>query len=264
MMFVPPFNFFPTGPPIVTYGTVSYTLTLEIGDQESNSTLSDLSATNATLSPAFAPATTLYSSTIPFPQTQVNLASIFGPLQYATMSVNGGTPTAINSGTSVAGVPVGLKKMPRVPAIYERKTRRRKYEEDADFCWWVDNYRSASQRGDFFEQEGKEGLMVKMRLADAQAEWRDLRVAAQGAILKDPEGSTFRVVHAGTHGVQVNLEIRLRDQARMPTAAEATALMEMQSRGRPGAHFQLLMDVAKAHRRVKHRRQDWGSLAASR
>ena len=85
-------------------------------------------------------------------------------------------------------------------------------------------------------------------------------MAAEGALLKGPEGSSFRVVHDGTHGVQVNLEIRLRDQARMPTAAEAKALMEMQSREKPGAHFQLLMDVAKAHRRVKRKGEGEGKV----
>ncbi len=163
----------------------------------------------------------------------------------------------------VSGVPVGRGKMPRVPAIYERKVKWRKYDP-SDFSWQVANYKSADQLGarleDFFEQEAKEDLMVRMKLSDAKKEWKDLRVAAQGAVLKDPEGTSFRIVHDATHGVQVNPEIRMRDQARMPTAAEAKSLMELQSRERPGAHFQMLMDVAKAHRRVKHRREDWGLL----
>ena len=32
------------------------------------------------------------------------------------------------------------------------------------------------------------------------------------------------------------------------------------SQEKPGCHFQLLADISKAHRRIKHRKQDWGLL----
>lgn len=93
-------------------GSASYVLTLEIGDQETNSQLGNLSATGiTTLSPAFAPATTLYSATIPFAQGRVDLAHTFDPLQLVTISVNGDTPQILpisSTGYSAQGMNVGL------------------------------------------------------------------------------------------------------------------------------------------------------------
>lgn len=92
------------------FGSASYVLTLEIGDQQTDSALSNLAGLNSTtLSPAFAPAATLYAATIPFAQTYVELTRTFGPLQYVTQSVNGGTASPISSGDgSVFNMNVGL------------------------------------------------------------------------------------------------------------------------------------------------------------
>ena len=111
MIFIPPATFIP-GPILSANGSASYILTLEIGDQQTDSTLGNLSATGSTtLSPAFAPATTLYSATIPFAQTRVDLTQTFGPLQYVTVSVNGGTPQGLSisgGGFAAQGMNVGL------------------------------------------------------------------------------------------------------------------------------------------------------------
>jgi Cadherin-like domain/Cadherin-like beta sandwich domain len=106
-----PPSFFPIFVGFLTgYGSASYTLTLEIGDQKTDSTLNNLAGVNGTvISPAYAPATTVYTSTIPFAQTRVDLTRTFGPLQYATQRVNGGAATVIGSGGgNVFGMNVGL------------------------------------------------------------------------------------------------------------------------------------------------------------
>jgi hypothetical protein len=104
--------FGPTGPPVAYYGSASYVLTLEIGDQATDSTLSNLSGNNpTTLSPAFAPATMLYTATIPYAQTRADLLQTVRDLQYATVSVNGGTPGVLGSGSTTfaaQGMNVGL------------------------------------------------------------------------------------------------------------------------------------------------------------
>ena len=126
----------------------------------------------------------------------------------------------------------------------------------------MDNYKSAIGLGgkleQFFEEEAREGLMEKFLMKGAKLEWPGLRIAAQGAVLKSDD--SFRIVRDGTRGIRLNHELRPRDQIRLPTASEGRTLMEMCSRERPGAHFQMVADISKAHRRVKHRRSDWGLL----
>ena len=102
------------------------------------------------------------------------------------------------------GVPVGVgpKAMPRTPALYERKTKWRKYDE-TEFSWKVDNYSSARSLGPVleaqFQEEALEGMMFSMPLSEARSKYKDLRIAGQGAVPKS-DGSV-RIVRDGTHGV---------------------------------------------------------------
>jgi hypothetical protein len=95
------------GPPMFYYGSASYVVTLEIGDQETSSALTNLTSSNTVLSPAFGAATLTYSANILNSQTSVTLAPTFGPLQYATASRNGAAATAINSGNNFFSMNVG-------------------------------------------------------------------------------------------------------------------------------------------------------------
>ena len=82
-----------------TYGRASYVLTLNIGDPETESTLTNLTSANATLSPAFASGTTNYSATIPLTQTSINLTPRWSSeLIHTTMKVNGDASFAIGNG----------------------------------------------------------------------------------------------------------------------------------------------------------------------
>ena len=112
-----------------------------------------------------------------------------------------------------------------------------------------------------FREEEKMGMMIEVTEQEARVLYPGdrLRIAAQGAIEKSDE--TFRIVHDATHGVNVNTELKVRDQVRMPTAGDGRAVMELCSSERPGVHFALQADVSKAHRRYLHKKADWGLLA---
>jgi hypothetical protein len=163
------------------------------------------------------------------------------------------------------GVAVGMgHRLPRTPAVFERKAKWRKYPPAED-NWDMGNYQSALGIGPVlqaqFEEEAALGLMYETSLDDAVSSFPGdrLRVAALGAIEKGDD--TWRIVHDATHGVGVNALVVPRDQLRMPSAGDARSTMQLASMERPGVHFTLQGDVSKAHRRVLIRKQDWGLLA---
>eukprot|EP00973_Karenia_brevis_P007400 1001093-Karenia_brevis.AAC.1 len=71
-----------------------------------------------------------------------------------------------------------------------------------------------------FEEDIELGHMRKLTDAEAKKEFGSFHTAAIGALEKSDD--TFRIIHDGTHGVQVNLEIINRDQVAYPTIAEKT------------------------------------------
>ena len=80
--------------------------------------------------------------------------------------------TSTNSYSS--GVPVGFKeRLPRTPAVFERKTRWKKYEDDDYLLEERGNYPSASVAmksiRDQFMEEKKEGRMLHVKLKEAKA-----------------------------------------------------------------------------------------------
>ena len=163
-----------------------------------------------------------------------------------------------------SGVPIGVGvRMPRVPAVYERKTKWRAIDE-TEFQRDKDNYRSAEAvlpqlESQFLEEERQERMFQ-----EDEEELRKrypgelLRVAALGAIEKGD--ASFRVVHDGTHGVRLNNEATVRDRIRMPGPREERVVMRL-SAERGGVHFALCADVRHAHRCVVNREADWGLQA---
>ena len=77
-------------------------------------------------------------------------------------------------------------------------------------------------------------------------------MAAQG-ILDKPDGG-HRIIHDGTHGVQLNNEINITDRLENLGPRELAAIMNLSVAA-------VNADVAKAHRRLKVREDDWGVLA---
>ena len=158
------------------------------------------------------------------------------------------------------------RKLPRTPAVFDRKTKWRFPEPDEDERGdWQRNYSSIANHADLvkkqFEAEKSEGLMTTMRLGDAIAEsGSDLMIAATGAIDKKGRSDEVRVIFDGSHGTALNPGIRVRDQVRYPTAADGRALLE-EVADEGGPHFSLHYDVAKAHRQVPVLRCEWGRQA---
>ena len=164
------------------------------------------------------------------------------------------------------GVPIGYNRpLPRTPAVFERKTRWRSYE-DGEANHSMTNYTTVKGHEDELEaqfvSEASLGMMVEVSLAEAKALYPDgrLRIAGLGAIEKSD--SSFRVLHDGTHGVDVNAGLRPRDRQRMPTAGDLRTSLGHCS-DTPGVHFSLQADLSKAHRRYRHLQSDWGLQACS-
>ena len=162
-----------------------------------------------------------------------------------------------------SGVPVGTEGLPRTPAVYERKTKWRK-TDDSTFNPDRTNYQTAIGLEDIldkqFEEEAALGMCYKTsdKLAREQFPGTDLRIASIGAIEKSDE--SFRIIHDGTHGVQVNNEARMRDRIRMPGPREEKEIIRRASQ-ESGPFFSIQADVSKAHRRFLYRKCDWGLLA---
>ena len=166
-----------------------------------------------------------------------------------------------------AGVPVGASgPLPRTPAIFEKKVKWALPEAGKDWSGrWADNYSSVRERPDvlrkLFEEDEKEGMMVKITLGEATSRYGDhLVLAALGAIQKSANSEAFRIIFDGTHQAQVNNRIRVQDRLRYPTHQDAAAvLQEVSEIGEP--RFTLVLDVRKAHRLVPIAEKDWGYQA---
>jgi len=162
------------------------------------------------------------------------------------------------------GVPVGVGiRMPRAPAVFERKQAWRNLDETA-YEPDSQNYKSAEAAlPDLIrqmEEEAPLGMCYECTEEQARKDYPGdaLRIAAIGAIEKGD--STFRIIHDGTHGVHVNPQTQPRDRLRMPGPAEQRAIQERAARTKT-FHFVLKADVGKAHRRFLNRQEDWGLQA---
>jgi hypothetical protein len=167
------------------------------------------------------------------------------------------------AGSFQTGVRNGLgTRLPRTPAVYERKKKFRKYELD-EFEPFCNTSRSVEENMTQFEMQLEEeiefGRMEEWSLAGAQQEWGDtLRTASIMALEKSDK--SLRIVHNGTHHVHVNPNIRVRDMLRYPGVAERKTMMAA-IKDNQSTRFGLKGDVSAAHRLVLIDKADWGSQA---
>ena len=126
--------------------------------------------------------------------------------------------------------------MPRTPAVYGPKhswrlSRQRDPElylhEETGHGTFHQNFKSAVELERAVEKELDAsviaGKALKMSESEARARFGpDLVVASLGALVKDGAGDDvkIRLLYDGTHGVQVNERIRVRDRDRMPSAPD--------------------------------------------
>ena len=166
----------------------------------------------------------------------------------------------------LVGVRVGVgARLPRTPAVWDRKTRWRKLDDDGEDPYWhKDNYRSATLnadrlRGDF-EEQLKENMFVRMELDQAKRIYGERLHVAALALIEQGEDS-WRIVHDATHGVKINNRLRVRDQHTGPMACDLAKVMSIEAAH--GKLFALVFDVSKAHRRVPVSPGDWGYQACA-
>ena len=127
------------------------------------------------------------------------------------------------------------RTLPRAPAIFDRKLKWSNIEPvDELHQGWQANYPSIEEHASIvqeqFEQEEREGLMVETTVGQALSRYGDsLNIASTGAIAKKGCTDEVRIIYDGSHGLDLNPGIRVRDQIRFPTAADCKRLLSSPS-----------------------------------
>ena len=155
------------------------------------------------------------------------------------------------------------RKLPRTPAVFDRKVKWRFPEPGPDAVdGWCRNYPSFEQHSKIvqsqFEAEAEEGFMVETTVGKALDEYGDrLEIASTAAIEKKDRTDEVRVLYDGSNGLDLNPGIRVRDQVKYPTLADAKGVIA-KAADEGGPHFSLKYDILKAHRRVAVEKSEWG------
>ena len=170
------------------------------------------------------------------------------------------------------GVPLGVRgEIGRVPAAYETKLKN---EEDGRPPEWEDdmkfadrsNYKSATAHLEMVKEhimdDAKKGWIVEMGREEAVKRFGDeLQIASLGAVPKDPSWSDVRVVHDGTHGIQVNTKIDQPNKMEFPQFDDLQAMMKAFQQHQPDQKMLMAFDIKAAHRLVPIQPEDWGLQA---
>ena len=133
----------------------------------------------------------------------------------------------------------------------------------------ADNYSSAVESmakvREQVEEDVRKGFIKRMSRSEAELEYEGrLAVAALGAVPKALDSDEVRVVHDGSHSVDVNHRIRVLDRIRNPLVDDAEAIIRQvkeEGSARPGIRFSVAYDVAHAHRLMPVRKDNWGYQA---
>ena len=162
---------------------------------------------------------------------------------------------SIEGSNFVDGVHVGhCSPLGPTPQVYRERIKKATYDE-SEWTWCMDNYfrgdekQAAQILETHFREEEMEGRMFPMSFKAASKKYpgASLRIAAQG-ILDKPDGG-HRIIHDGTHGVQLNNEIEIVDRLENPGPRELATIMNLSVASGERVIFGLNADVAKAHRR---------------
>ena len=162
------------------------------------------------------------------------------------------------------GVRIGVgTTLPRTPAVFEEKVKWRvpgqadATEEDFRGGAWRTNYSSATEHREEVEavlrEQASRGQVAIFSEKEAVEKFGSrLTVASLAAIQKGlrPDGSVeVRIVHDGTHGINVNSLIKVLDHVGHPAAGDVQRIMqECRESGQP--YFAATADVQEAHRQV--------------
>ena len=188
----------------------------------------------------------------------------------ATLKMMGDPDCDFLAVIAAEGVPIGVDvELPRTPTVFEEKTKWPLEPEEAETAehWGDGNYESAVLHLDDIRRQIVEdvaaGAAVRMTVAAAKKKYGDrLTISGLGAVLMEPGSEVVRVLYDGTNGVHSNNRIRGRDRARCPMIEDLEALLrEVEDAGDGEMHFVIVYDIAKAHRLVPVREEDWGLQA---
>ena len=89
--------------------------------------------------------------------------------------------------------------------------------------------------------------------------------SALGAVPKELGTSKVRLIHDGAYSVDVNRRICVRDRMRFPLIDDAAAILlqvrEEKEENKEIIRFSVLYDIARAHKLIPLREEDWGLQA---
>ncbi len=169
------------------------------------------------------------------------------------------------------GVRLGVNcKLPRTPAVYERKVRWRlqeQYQAQEHYGQsvegvWRTNYKSVDAHLELIDRQlcdhVARGLAIRLTPEEAHRQYPNMTVVSLGAVAKTDapkDMEDIRLVMDGTHGVTLNSRIKPRDRDRCPTAGDVKRLQREQARDLPAVG--LAVDVREAHRLPPVHHEDW-------
>lgn len=170
------------------------------------------------------------------------------------------------------GVPLGARnEIGRVASAYDPK---KKEEDDRAPSGWVeefehssrDNYISATAHMDrvkhHIQKDLEKGWISAMTMEEAKRKFGDeLQIASLGAVPKDKEWTDVRVVHDGTHGIQVNSKIGQPNKMEFPQFDDLQAALRAFQRWDPVQKLLVAFDIKSAHRLIPIQEEDWGLQA---
>ena len=161
------------------------------------------------------------------------------------------------------GVTAGIASpLPRNPALFEEQTTWRLPEVFSDVSD-AENYGSLEEHKDavrkLFMEERAEGMMDFATPEVFFEKFKGRATVSSMAAILEKGGTKLRVLHDGTHTVHLNNRIRCRDKLRSPGVAEKHTQFR-QRRADGQIVLSLLLDVSKAHRRVKIMGSEQGYL----
>ena len=150
------------------------------------------------------------------------------------------------------------------PQVYRRRLKVSKYDESEWAQEMGNDFKGEESEAEKilleqFKEEELAGRMVPVSEAEARRRYpnQSLRIAVQG-ILEKPDGG-HRI--DGTHGVQLNNQIKVEDRLENPGPREMSCIMETSLSSSERCIVSLNADISKAHRRVLVRESDWGAQA---
>ena len=168
------------------------------------------------------------------------------------------------------GVPLGVRgEIPMVAEVYDKKVKGDgedgipPFWQDGEDVHHRDNYGTAVAHMDKVKtivlDEERKGWVRRMQRTEAEKRYGpEMQVASVGAVPKDPSWDEIRVVHDGTHGIQVNSQIKQPNKMPFPQCDDVEVAAIALQEERPRERMMFAFDIKAAHRLIPVQEEDWG------